>query len=64
MKTDKQFVNTLEKIICEREEMGKLISDCAQYEVRNIAKIILWALFIDGFHKVNHIISTKVSKNC
>ena len=47
MKTDKQFINTLEDNIHAHGAMIKLISDCAQYEVINHAQSILWALFID-----------------
>ena len=47
MKTDKQFVNTLEDNIRARGATSKLISDSAQSEVRNSAQSILWAIFID-----------------
>ena len=49
MKTDKQFVNTLEDNIRARGATSKLISDSDQSEVRNSAQIILWAIFIDDW---------------
>ena len=48
MKMDKHFVNNLEDNIHARDAMSKLISACAQYEVRNNAHSILWELFIDN----------------
>ena len=49
MKTDKQFVNTLEDNIRKRGAMDKLISDSAQSEISNRLKDILRALFIDDW---------------
>ena len=46
MKTDKQFVNTLEDNIRERGAMSKLISDRAQVEISNKVMDIVRALFI------------------
>ena len=47
MKTDKQFVNTLEDNIRKRGAMDKLILDSAQPEVSNRIKNTLRELFID-----------------
>ena len=46
MKTDKQFVNTLEDNIRKRGAMSKLLSDSAQVEISNKVKDILRALCI------------------
>ena len=46
MKTDKQFVDTLEDNIRERGAMDKLISDRAETEISNRAKDILRNLII------------------
>jgi hypothetical protein len=46
MKTDKQFVNTLEDNIRERGAMDSLLSDSAQVEISNKVKTILRNLFI------------------
>ena len=47
MKTDNQFLNTLEGNIHARGEMSELISDRAQSDIINCAQSILWTLFID-----------------
>ena len=44
MKTDSQFVNTLEDNIRERGSMAKLISDCTQVEIGKHVLDILWTL--------------------
>jgi hypothetical protein len=49
MKTDKQFVNTLEDNIREWGAMSKLISDRAQVEISNKVTDILSALFISSW---------------
>ena len=41
IKTEKQFVNTLEDNIQKRGAMDKLISDCAQVEISNCVLSIL-----------------------
>ena len=46
IKTDKEFVNTLEDNIRERGAMDKLISDCARAETSSRVKDILRALVI------------------
>jgi hypothetical protein len=46
LKTDKEFVNTMEDSIRERGAMEKLISDCAMAEMSNRVKDILRALYI------------------
>ena len=47
MKTDKQFLNTLEENIRKRGSIEKLISDSAQSDISNKEKDTLRALFID-----------------
>ena len=49
MKSDKQFVNTLEDNIRKRGEMDKLISDRAQVEISKRVHDILRALCIDDW---------------
>ena len=49
IKSDKQFVNTLENNIRTRGAMSKLISNRAQVEVSNHVKCILRSLFIDNW---------------
>ena len=49
MKTDKQFVNTLEDNIRKRGAMDNIISDSAQSKISNRVKDILRALFIDDW---------------
>ena len=46
VKTDKEFVNTLEDNIRARGAMDKLISDCARAETSSRVKDILRALVI------------------
>ena len=48
MKTDKQFVNTLEDNIRKRGSMDQLVSDSAQVEVSNKVNDILRTLCIDS----------------
>jgi hypothetical protein len=50
VKTDKEFVNTLEDNIRERGAMDKLISDCAKAEMSNRVKQILRALCISSWY--------------
>ena len=47
MKTDKEFVNTLEDTIRKRGAMDKLISDRAQVEIAKKAHDIMRAYVID-----------------
>ena len=49
LKSDKQFVNSLEDNIHQRGAMDKLISDSAQSEISTRVKDILRALFIDDW---------------
>ena len=49
MKTDKQFVNTLEDNIWRRGAMDKLLSDRAQVEISNKVKDLLRNLVIDDW---------------
>ena len=49
MKTDKQFVNTLEDNIRKRVSMDYLISYSSQSEISNRVKDMLRALFIDDW---------------
>jgi len=51
MKTDKQFVNTLEDQIREWGAPNQLISDCAQVEISNKVKEILQAYCIVDWQK-------------
>ena len=50
LKTDKEFVNTLEDNIRERGAMDKLISDCAKAEMSERVKQILRALCISSWY--------------
>jgi hypothetical protein len=50
IKTDKEFVNTLEDNIRERGAMDKLISDCAKAEMSLRVRQILRALFISAWY--------------
>jgi hypothetical protein len=50
LKTDKEFVSTLEDIIRERGAMDKLISDCAKAEMSERVKQILWALVLSAWY--------------
>jgi hypothetical protein len=50
LKTDKEFVNTLEDNIQERGAMEKLISDCAKAEMSERVNQILHALFISVWY--------------
>ena len=54
MKTDSQFVNTLEDNIRERGAMSKLISDCAQVEMSKRVLDILRALCISSWQSEPH----------
>ena len=54
MKTEKQFVNTLQDIIRTRGAPTKLISDNAQVEISNKVKDILRYLFIDNWQSEPH----------
>ena len=54
VKTDKQFVNTLEDNIRQRGAHNKLISDCAQVEVSNKVLDILRTLFISAWQSEPH----------
>jgi len=49
MKSDKQFVDTLEDNIHKRGAMDKLISDSAQVEISNKVKDFLHAYCIDDW---------------
>jgi hypothetical protein len=50
LKTDKEFVNTLEDNIRKRGAMDKLISDCAKAEMSSRVKQILRALCIGAWY--------------
>ena len=54
LKSNKQFVNTLEDNIRERGAMNKLISDSAQVEISNKVKDILRALIIGDWQSEPH----------
>ena len=54
VKTDKQFVNTLEDNIRERGAPNKLISDRAQVEISNKVQGILRTLFISAWQSEPH----------
>ncbi len=54
MKTDKEFVNTLEDNIRKRGAMDKLISDRAQAQISNRVKDILRNLVIDDWQSQPH----------
>ena len=54
MKSQKQFINTLENNIRKRGAMNKLISNIAQVEISNCAKDILHALFINDWQSEPH----------
>ena len=54
MKTDSQFVNTLEDNICERGAMFKLVSDCAQVELNKRVLDVLRALCVSNWQSEPH----------
>ena len=54
MKTDKEFVNTLEDNVKKREAIDKLISDRTKTETSNRIQEILRALFIDIWQSEPH----------
>jgi len=54
MKSDKQFVDTLEDNIRKRGAMDKLISDSAQVEISNKVKDFLRAYCIDDWQSEPH----------
>ena len=54
MKSDNQFVNTLEDQIRERGAMSKLVSDCAQVEISRRVIDILRALCISSWQSEPH----------
>ena len=54
MKTDKQFVNTLENNIRQWGAMTKILSDRAQLEMSNKVKDILRALCIGNWQSEPH----------
>jgi hypothetical protein len=54
MKTEKQFVNTLQDIIRQRGAPTKLISDSAQVEISGKVKDILRYLFIEDWQSEPH----------
>ena len=54
MKTNRQFVNTLEDHIRERGAMSKLISDCTQVEISKRVIDILRALCIYSWQSEPH----------
>jgi hypothetical protein len=54
MKSESQFVNTLENNICHHGAPTKLINDCAQEEISNKVKDILHALHILDWQSEPH----------
>jgi hypothetical protein len=54
MKTDKEFINTLEDNIRRRGAMSKLISDNALAEIGTKVKDIHRAIFIDDWQSESH----------
>ena len=54
MKTDKQFINTLQGMIKRRGAPTKLISDNAQVEISNKVDDILNYLFIESWQSEPH----------
>ena len=54
MKSDKQFVNTLEDNIRQRGAMDKLLSDRAQVEISKKVLDILRALYIGDWQSEPH----------
>ena len=54
MKTDKEFINTLEDQIRKRGAMDKLISDRAQVEISEKVRDILGAYLIDDWQSEPH----------
>ena len=54
MKTEKQFVKTLDNNIRKRGAMEKLISDSAQSDIYNRVKETLRELFIDDWKSEPH----------
>jgi len=54
IKTDRQFINTLEDQNWTQGAPTKLISDCTQVEIGNQVKEILWAYCIDDWQSKPH----------
>ena len=54
MKTDKEFINSIENNIKEKRAIDKLISDHAQTTVSNCVKDILYVLFINDWQSEPH----------
>jgi hypothetical protein len=54
LKSDKEFINTLEDVIHKRAAMAKLISDSAQVEISNHMKDLLRALIIYDWQSEPH----------
>jgi hypothetical protein len=63
VKTDKDFVNTLEDNIHERGAMDKLISDCARAETSNRIKDTLLALVISDWQSEPYHENQNFAKN-
>jgi hypothetical protein len=51
LKTDKEFVNTLDDNIREQGAMSKLISTCEKAEISELLKQILLALVISAWYR-------------
>jgi len=64
MKTDKEFVNTLEDNICHHGAMDKLISDRAQVETSKKVQDILHALIIEDWQSEPHHQHQNFAENC
>ena len=54
MKTDKEFINTLEDNVRKKEAMDKLNSDRAKTEISSHVQDILRALFINDWQSEPH----------
>ncbi len=54
IKTDNQFIHTLEDNICKHGAPNKLISDCAQVEISEKVQDILHTLFIGSWQSEPH----------
>jgi hypothetical protein len=63
VKTDKEFVNTLEDNIRERGAMDKLINDCARAETITCIKDILRALVITDWQSEPYHENRKFAEN-
>jgi len=64
IRTDRQFVNTLEDNIHEHGALNKLISDCAQVEISEKVQYILCTLVIGSWQSEPQQCTRILLKDC